>query len=83
MSAAESAAGVTIENYFADWLDVRRYGAVGNGVVDDTLAIQHFESCTNFTSGNSTRAAVVGASILAGATSYGGTYDPPSVVGYL
>ena len=40
-SAAEIAAGVTPTDYYYDWGDVRRYGAVGDGVTDDTTAIQN------------------------------------------
>jgi hypothetical protein len=39
-TASEIAAGVTPSNYAFQAGDVRRYGAVGNGVTDDTAAIQ-------------------------------------------
>lgn len=40
ITAAETAAGVMPVNYFYEPGDVRRYGAVGDGVTDDTAAIQ-------------------------------------------
>lgn len=39
-TAAEAAAGVTPTNYFVEPGNVRRYGAVGDGVTNDTAAIQ-------------------------------------------
>lgn len=38
-SAAEIAASVTPTNYYYDWGDVRRYGAVGDNSTDDTTAL--------------------------------------------
>lgn len=39
-SAAEISASVTPTAYEYPWLDVRRYGAVGDGVANDTTALQ-------------------------------------------
>lgn len=39
-SDAETAAGVTLMYYFYPWGDARRYGTVGDGVTDDSAALQ-------------------------------------------
>lgn len=52
-TAAEIAAGVTPTNYAYATYDVKRYGAIGNGVADDTTAIQtalNLAGANNFTS---------------------------------
>ena len=45
-TASEAAAGVTPVNYFYPPGDARRYGAVGNGIVDDTTALQNCFAAT-------------------------------------
>ncbi len=47
-TTAEVAAGVTPSNYAYEPGDVRRYGAVGDGVADDTVAIQNACNCARF-----------------------------------
>lgn len=48
-TAAELTAGVTPTNFAinSDWLDPRRYGAVGDGVTDDTAAINKWIAVWN------------------------------------
>lgn len=46
-TAAEISAGVTITDYSKEPGDVRRYGAVGDGVTDDTASIAACFACNN------------------------------------
>lgn len=50
-TAAEIAAGVVPTNYLynADFMDPRRYGAVGDGVTDDTAALNKWVAVVNAT----------------------------------
>lgn len=78
-TAAEAAAGVTPTNFAYPPGDVRRYGAVGDGVTDDTTAILNSiasNQVTNLLTGNSVVSSAV--SVPAGKGIIGAGLNNPS-----
>lgn len=80
-TTAESAAGVTPVNYAYPFLDVRRYGAVGNGTTDDTAAFNAaIKACYN-TDGAIVVAATAASYILTSGLTLGNANNAARIYG--